>query len=321
MFVNLMAVLLSGLSLSGAHHQQVQGPCFAEPHVCGYPDPSNTGVPGGTELKEMGDVTLNDGDTLSDANVVGTVTVDGSGVTIEDSKIHATGGGSGSTGIIIEQGASDFTLLESEVTGNGSTTNAPESNVWNHYGEPGFRVIRSDLNGVPDNIEGPVTISNSYVIVNAEYPEAHSENIYLCGANANVQHSTLFNESEETSLIFGDGICGKGNRVTVENSLLAGGGYMLQPNSKGVSAPVKIVGNRVGRCRSKTHQDSGGGYVCDGGADEHGFWPRGGHYGIATELGREATWWNNVWDDTGRPVCSTGAPGCGKVQKHQKHHR
>src|ERR1700742_4331243 len=129
MFVNLMAVLLSGLSLSGAHHQQqVQGPCFAEPHVCGYPDPSNTGVPGGTELKEMGDVTLHDGDTLSDANVVGTVTVDGSGVTIEDSKIHATGGGSGSTGIIIEQGASDFTLLESEVTGNGSTTNAPESN-------------------------------------------------------------------------------------------------------------------------------------------------------------------------------------------------
>jgi len=153
MFVNLMAVLLSGLSMTGAHHQQVQGPCFAEPHVCGYPDPSNTGVPNGTDLQEMGDVTLHDGDTLSDANVVGTVVVDGSGVTIEDSKIHATGGGSGSTGVIIEQGASDLTILESEVTGNGSTTNAPESNVWNHYGEPGFRVIRSNLNGVPDNIE------------------------------------------------------------------------------------------------------------------------------------------------------------------------
>src|ERR1700761_4846038 len=116
MFVNLMAVLLSGLSLGGAHHhQQVQGPCFPEPHVCGYPDPSNTGVPAGTELKESGDVTLHDGDTLSDANVVGAVFVDGSGVTIEDSKIHATGSGSGSTGVVIEDGASDLTILESEV--------------------------------------------------------------------------------------------------------------------------------------------------------------------------------------------------------------
>jgi hypothetical protein len=321
MFANLMVVLLASLGLAGgSRHLEITGPCFAEPHVCGYPDAGNTGVPKGTELQEMGDVTLDGGDTLSDANVVGTVTVDGPGATIEDSKIHADSGGSGSTGIILEKGASDFTLTHSEVTGNGSTTNSPESNVWNHYGNPGFRVIKSYLHGVPDNIEGSVSIQDSYVIVDAEYPEAHSENIYLCGAYANVQHSTLYNESDETSLIFGDGICGSGNRVTVENSLLAGGGYMLQPNAKGVSAPVRIVDNRVGRCRTKTHQDSGGGYVCDGGADDHGFWPRGGHYGIATELGREARWWNNVWDDTGRPVCADGQPGCGKAPRHHHHH-
>jgi hypothetical protein len=316
-FTNLLAVLLSSLSLAGGpHHLQIQGPCFAEPHACGYPDATNTGVPKGTELKEMGDVTLHGGDTLSDADVTGTVTVDGPGATIEDSKIHATGGGSGSTAIQLEKDASDFTLIRSEVTGNGSKTNAPESNVWNHYGNPGFRVVDSYLHGVPDNIEGGVSIRDSYVVVDAEYPEAHSENIYLCGSYANVQHSTLYNESDETSLIFGDGICGKGNKVTVENSLLAGGGYMLQPNSKGVSAPVKIVDNRIGRCDTKTHQDSGGGYVCDGGTDNEGFWPRGGHYGIATELGHEARWWNNVWDDNDRPVCPTGAPGCGKVQGH-----
>jgi hypothetical protein len=319
-FTNLLAVLLSSLSLSGgAHHLQVQGPCFGEPQKCGYPSPGNTGVPKGTQLKEMGDVTLHGGDTLNGANVHGTVTVDGPGATIENSIINNDEGGEGTTAIIIDQGASDFTLVRSEVGGNGSTTNAPESNVWNHYGEPGFRVVNSYLHGVPDNIEGPVSIRDSYVIVDAEYPGAHSENIYLCGANATVRHSTLFNESDETSLIFGDGICGRGNRVTVENSLLAGGGYMLQPNSKGVSAPVKIVDNRIGRCRSKTHQDSGGGYVCNGSTDETGFWPRGGHYGIATELGHEAQWWNNVWDDTSRPVCSTGRPGCGKPPHHGKH--
>jgi hypothetical protein len=319
MFTNLLTVLLSSLSLAGgAHHLQVAGPCFPEPHACGYPDPSNTGVPKGTELKEMGEVTLHSGDTLSDANVTGAVIVDGSGVTVEDSVIHPTGGGSGSTAIVLEDGADDFTLIRSEVTGNGSKTNAPESNVWNHYGNSGFRVIDSYLHGAPDNIEGPVSIYGSYVIVDAEYPGAHSEDIYICGANATVKNSTLLNESGETSLIFGDGICGKGNRVTVEDSLLAGGGYMLQPNSKGVSAPVRIVDNRVGRCRTKTHQDSGGGYVCNGGTDEHGFWPRGGHYGIATELGQNAEWWGNVWDDTGRPVCSTGRPGCAKPP-HSRH--
>jgi hypothetical protein len=321
MFTNLIVALLSSLSLTGAHQPAVHGPCFAEPHVCGYPDASNTGVPNGTELKPMGDTTLHGGDTLSDAEVTGTVTVDGPGATIEDSKISADEGGSGTTTIILEQGASDFTLVDSEVAGNGSTTNSPESNIWNHYGNPGVRVVRSYLHGVPDNIEGGASVINSYVTVDAEYPEAHSEDIYLCGSYANVQHSTLYNESDETSLIFGDGICGSGNRVTVENSMLAGGGYMLQPNSKGVSAPVRIINNRVGRCRSQTHQDSGGGYVCDGGTDDHGFWPRGGHYGIATELGHEARWWNNVWDDSNRPVCADGSPGCGKPPHRKRHHR
>jgi hypothetical protein len=319
MFANLMALLLSGLSLAGGpHHPQVHGPCFAEPQKCGYPSPGNTGAPQGTSLKELGDLTLHGGDTLSGARVHGTITVDGPGATIEDSVIENDEGGEGTAAIIIDQGASDFTLIRSEVGGDGSKTNAPESNVWNHYGEPGFRVVRSYLHGVPDNIEGPVSIRDSYVIVDAEYPGAHSENVYLCGENATVRHSTLFNESDETSLIFGDGICGRGNRVTVENSLLGGGGYMIQPNAKGVSAPVKILDNRLARCRTRSHQDSGGGYVCNGGADGHGFWPRGGHYGVATELGREAKWWNNVWDDTGRPVCPTGRPGCGKVH-HREH--
>ena len=303
-----------------AAHAAAAG-CFATPSACGYPDATNSGVPAGTALTTVSSVTLGAGQTLEGKIVTNGVRVTGANATIRNSVIQTPSGGNGSTAIEMGNGATNFTIEHSEVTGNGSKTNAPESNVWNHYEDAGFRVIGSYLHGVPDNIEGGVAeIRDSFIAVDAEYPGAHSENIYLCGGSANVQHSTLYNESDETSLIFGDGICGKGNRVTVENSLLAGGGYMLQPNSKGVSAPVKIIGNRVGRCRSKTHQDDGGGYVCDGGADEHGFWPRGGHYGIATELGREATWWNNVWDDTGRPVCSTGAPGCGKAKK-QKHHR
>jgi hypothetical protein len=296
-----------------AAHAAAAG-CFATPSACGYPDATNSGVPAGTALTTVSSVTLSAGQTLEGKTVTNGVRVTGANVTIRNSVIKTPSGGSGSTAIELGNGATNFTIEHSEVTGNGSKTNAPESNVWNHYNNAGFRVIGSYLHGVPDNIEGGVAeVRDSFIAVDAEYPGAHSEDIYLCGADANVQHSTLYNESDETSLIFGDGICGKGNAVTVENSLLAGGGYMLQPNSKGVSAPVRIINNRVGRCLTTAHQDSGGGYECASGKDANGFWPRGGHYGLDTELGSSAVWSGNVWDDNSQPMCATEKAGCGSV--------
>ena len=296
-----------------AAHAAAAG-CFATPSACGYPDATNSGVPAGTALTTVSSVTLSAGQTLEGKTVTNGVRVTGANVTIRNSVIKEPSGGNGSTAIELANGATNFTIEHSEVTGNGSKTNAPESNVWNHYNNAGFKVIGSYLHGVPDNIEGAVAeVRDSFIAVDAEYSGAHSEDIYLCGANANVQHSTLYNESDETSLIFGDGICGTGNAVTVENSLLAGGGYMLQPDSKGVSAPVRIVDNRVGRCLTTAHQDSGGGYVCASGTDANGYWPRGGHYGLDTELGSSAVWSGNVWDDNSQPMCANEKAGCGTV--------
>jgi len=277
--------------------------CFASPHLCGYPDATNAGVPAGTSLTSSGSVRLTSGQTLKGKDVTGTVTVAGSNVTIEDSKVHTPSGGSGSTAIVLENGATNFRLVHSEVYGNGSKTNAPESGVWNHYNNSGAQVIGSYIHGSPDNWEGRVDlVKDSYMIVDAEYSGAHSENIYICGTNAAVEHSTLYNESDETSLIFGDGICGRGNTVSVTNSLLAGGGWMFEPNAKGVSAPVVFTGNRVGRCTTSASQDPWGGYVCSGGADSNGYWPRGGHYGYAADLGSSVTWSGNVWDNDGQTL-------------------
>jgi hypothetical protein len=287
--------------------------CFSSPSSCGYPDATNSGVPAGTALTSAGNVTLSAGQTMNARDVTGTVTVSGPNVTIENSKIHTPDGGSGETAIVLEDGADNFKLVDSEVYGNGSQTDAPESGVWNHYNNAGAQVIGSYIHGSPDNWEGRVDlVQDSFMIVDATYEEAHSENIYLCGSTAIVQHSTLYNESDETSLIFGDGICGRGNTVSVADSMLAGGGYMLEPNAKGVSAPVSIVSNRIGRCLSAPSQDSGGGYVCAGGTDSNGYWPRGGHYGLSADLGDEAAWAGNVWDDNGEPVCANGHAGCGR---------
>jgi hypothetical protein len=303
------AALLGALFTSAAPASAAA--CFAAPSSCGYPDASTAGVPAGTALTSSGSVTLGSGQTLKGKDVTGTVNVTGPNVTIEDSKIHTNSGGSGETAITLQDGATNFRLIDSEVYGNGSRTEAPESGIWNHYNNAGAQVIGSYIHGSPDNWEGRVDlVKDSYMIVDAEYSGAHSENIYICGSTAIVEHSTLYNESDETSLIFGDGICGKGNTVSVIDSMLAGGGFMLEPNAKGVSAPVSITNNRVGRCLTSASQDSGGGYVCSGGADSNGYWPRGGHYGISADLGNSATWSGNVWDDNGQAVCASGRAGC-----------
>jgi hypothetical protein len=322
MLAQILIVLLGTLGLASGpaatpHVSRHAAPCFPQPSSCGYPDATNTGVPAGTTLSDSGSVTLGSGQTLSNKNVTGSVNVTGPNVTIENSKIHTNSGGSGATAITLQNGATNFKLIDSEVYGNGSKTNAPESGVWNHYNNSGAQVIRSYIHGSPDNWEGRVDlVQDSYMIVDAQYSGAHSENIYICGSTAIVDHSTLYNESDETSLIFGDGICGKGNTVSVTNSLLAGGGYMLEPNAKGVTAPVTIANNRVGRCLTSSHQDSGGGYVCASGADSSGYWPRGGHYGISADLGSNATWSGNVWDDNGQAVCASGLPA--RQRRHRR---
>jgi hypothetical protein len=301
MLTRALAALLSVLGFAAGPASPPGAPCYPRPSACGYPDATNTGVPPGATLTDSGSVTLSAGQTLSNKNLTGSVRVAGPGVTIRDSKIHTNFGGEGTTAIEPQNGATNFTLEDSEVYGNGSKANAPQSGVWNHHDNPGARMIRSYVHGSPDNWEGRVDlVRDSYLIVDAEFNDAHSENIYVCGTTANVDHSTLYNASGETALVYGDGICGRGNAVSITDSLLAGGGYMLEPNAKGATAPVTITGNRLGRCLSPEHQDSGGGYACAGGADSNGYWPRGGHYGVATDLGRRAAWSGNVWDDNGR---------------------
>lgn len=311
MLIEILLTLLG--ALGGLSAPASAAPCFQQPSSCGYPDATNTGVPPGTTLTPSGSRSLTtDGQVLSGVDLTGTVTVAADDVTIRSSKLHTGAGGSGTTVIILNQGADDFTLEDSEVYGNGSKTNATQSGIWNHYNNPGARMIGSYVHGSPDNWEGRVDlVKDSFMVVDARYSGAHSENIYICGSTAKVEGSTLFNESDETALIFGDGLCGRGNTVSVTDSLLAGGGYMMWPNAKGVSAPVTITGNRLARCLGSSRQDAGGGYYCTGGADANGFWPRGGHYGVSAELGNSATWSGNVWDDTGLAVCGDGSPGCG----------
>jgi hypothetical protein len=62
--------------------------CFSSPHSCGYPDPSNTGVPSGVPLGASGPLTITQpGTVVSGLEVTGTIDVLASNVTIENTRV------------------------------------------------------------------------------------------------------------------------------------------------------------------------------------------------------------------------------------------
>ena len=313
-----LAVLLAltGLSFLTVFASGAVAACLPNPSACGYPDATNTGVPAGISLTPSGSKTVStNGAVLSGLDITGTVTVTADNVTIENSRIAKTSGGSGSYAVILNNGADNFTIRDSEISGPASNTSGLQSAVWNHYNNPGALATRIYFHRCADCWEGAGTFRDAYMVVDAAYSGSHDEDIYVCGTSVDVDHSTLVNTHQQTATVFGDTICG-GNDFTVTDSLLAGGGYVLYPqaNSSSETGSTLISGNRIARCKTTAVYNPGsGGTACSGGGDSFGYYPLGGYYGIAayTYSGPDQIWENNVWDDSSQPICDDGRPGCG----------
>ena len=275
----LLFALLAFAGLSSAP-ASAAGACLPRPSSCGYPDAGNTGVPPGTPLTPSGSRTVStDGAVLSGLEITGTVTVAADNVTIEDSRIERDSGGSGSYAVILNDGADDFTIRDTEIAGPASTTDGLESAVWNHYDNPGAIATRVYFHGCADCWEGAGSFRDDYMVVDAAYPGSHDEDIYVCGTSVNVDHSTLVNRHSQTATVFGDAGCG-GNRFVVTNSLLGGGGFVLYPqaNSEGPTGTMRVAGNRFARCgTAAVYESASGGTSCKRGADANGLFPHGGN--------------------------------------------
>ena len=87
---------------------------------------------------------------------------------------------------------------------------------------------------------------------------------------------------------------------------------MLQPNSKGVSAPVESS-TTASAAASPPPTRTPVAATSARRQGRHGFWPRGGHYGLDTELGNSAVWSGNVWDDDSQPMFATEKAGLDPV--------
>jgi hypothetical protein len=297
---------------TGAPPPRSRRDCFQRPSVCGYPDPSNTGVPPGTPLNSYeGDLRVTTpGTVISDVSVQGTVEILASDVTIRDSEVTTTDGSLGHN-IWISPGAGNVVIENTTLRGADSHSNAVQYSVQNS-GETTNKGINLQMYNCTECWAGPGTLQDSYAIADGVVPGAHYEAIYYGGGGGSLiaNHNTLLNPHDQTADVFTKTDFGNLGTVTVTNNLLGGGGFMVYGGEGGAGAvvgPVTVTGNRLARCQSAAVADRGGGHYCSGGADVHGYWPEGGHYGVAGDFNAAATTWkDNYWDDTGEPVASPG---------------
>jgi hypothetical protein len=285
-----------------ARTERRQG-CFRHPSVCGFPDPTDTGVEPRVGLKSFeGEYAIEtDGATVEAKDITGSLKIDADNVTVRN--VRVTNSGScpepcGNYAIKVKPGSANVVLEHVETRSQAGKI--CEHDVRNE-GEATVTLRYGYLHACDSNWYGSGAIEDSYGIAKEEWESDHVENVYLCGGTITVHHSTLFNPEVQAAVIFGETTCG-GNVVRLTDNLFAGGGFTLQPQAKaageGSSAGQRttITGNHFARCLGKEVR-RGGGLDCEGGADGFGYYPNGGFYGYVRNEGLRYIWKDNVWDD------------------------
>jgi hypothetical protein len=299
--------------------------CFYSPSRCGYPDPTNTGVPPGTTLTPSGSIVVNQpGTTVRSVDVTGTIQILASNVTIEDSRVTQTStcgptSSCGNYAIAIAPGLTGVRIAQVETrTTPGATCEQDIRNTG-----AAVTIEATYMHACDGNIyaAGPTVLKDSYGVAKIEISADHIENIYFNETSFSAVHDTLLNPVNQTAVIFGNSgggtdVTNCSNQLTVQESLLAGGGYSLYPcahSSQPGSSTLNILGNHFARCLSApTYEANGGHHPCSAGFDTNGYYPGSGSYGIATDyyVGT-GIWRGNVWDDSLGKVCIDGrSSGC-----------
>ena len=318
-YASTILLLLLGRPSWGASN------CFASPGSCGYPDPAfhNVGVPTGTTLTPSGSLSITTAGTVIDSkDITGNIEINANNVTIKNSRITVTGGGCGTqdscgNSAIHVGGPYDVTISNVELTTDANTT--VEHAIRNANGGT-IHVDHVYQHGNIDSLCncGNATVQDSYSIIHLAMVNDHLENTYSDGTTLTVDHNTLLNTVGQTANIFANTNNGSGgacsNQLTINNNLLAGGGYSIYPcgnASSAGSSSAKITNNRFARCGGGQEvQGSGGTWVCSGGADSHGYFPRSGSFGVAAYTFSNQTWTGNFWDDNLQTFCDDRSAGC-----------
>ena len=296
--------------------------CFAAPEHCGYPGPNDTGVANCAALTPAGGRTITQAETIEGLDISGQVVVDASGVKLRHDCIEIDGSEEAeSAAVILDSGASDFTISNSTIRGKNTTTESIEEALRNNYSDAGATATGDRIENCSECLHQPWTLDDSYVDADGEQHadesgRAHAEDWWFDSGTIGADDDTLLNPSKQTAVIFaesGGGTCE--NHETVTDSLLAGGGYIfyLCTHSTGAgSSSIDIKGNRFARIvctkRKIENYEGRGGSGCSPegsyfsyGEGSGGYFPRGGFFGLVYEgegvYNRGAGWEGNYWDN------------------------
>ncbi len=279
------------------------GGCAPLPSACGYPDASNTGVPPGIALRSVpGQVSsgtgwkwntagggylsvTGNGAVLDGLLVNGEIDVSASNVTIRNSRIIATGeiwgiGLRHTANVLIE----DVEIYSPFASGSQRLM----VGIKDIYSDStGLRILRSEIYHTATGIQIDAgLIQDNYIHDLGFVSPDHVNGTTSNGGTTplTIRHNTVFNPHDQTDAVslFQD-FGGQSNR-TIDDNLLAGGGYTLY-GGEGTRATsnIRVTNNRFARL----------------------YYRNGGYWGPVTAFetgGSGNVWSGNVWDDTGAPV-------------------
>jgi hypothetical protein len=264
------------------------------------------------------------GSVISGRQVTGTINILANNVTIENTKvIQNTTCGSrttcGNFAIRIDEGVNGTTIRHVETSSVAGDT--CEHDIRNTGGT--VTIEGAYLHACDSNIyaAGPTTLKDSFGIGAIAISEDHVENVYFNETSFTAIHDTLLNPVPQTAVIFGNSGGGNdvtncSNQLTLQESLVGGGGYTLYPcahAAKAGTSTLSVQGNHFVRCVSaETYVPNGGTHPCVGGPDSSGYYPNSGSFGIATNyFSGVGIWRGNVWDNNLAKVCIDGrSTGC-----------
>ncbi len=209
----------------------------------GWPDATNTGIPAGVTLTSSGNLVITKaGTVISGLDIKGTVYINAPNVTLIDCKITAA-----SFAVVqIAQGVTGAVVQNCEINGVG--TNNDGSNGISGQGTFIGNNIYNVENGI--NVTGSSVIQDNYIHDLKASGSPHYDGIQIDGgvSNVTISHNTIINPWGQTSAIMIDNYFGSISNITVNNNLLAGGGYTIYDDGHFNSNPitgVSITNNHI----------------------------------------------------------------------------
>lgn len=277
--------------------------CAPSPHLCGFPDGTNTGVPAGVVLRKVpsqldsgpgwhwdytyGFIRADQaGAVLDGLDVVGEVSVMAANVTVKNCRIVNIG--DSSFGITVRPGADNAVIQDSTIRGADAAAGRVCAGV-KVWGVNSLLVQRLDISAASTGIQTDIgTVQDNYVhdmgFKAGDHVNGFTSN--SGGAGLLVRHNTFLNSFGQTDAISLFEDFGEQKNATVDDNLMAGGGYSLYAGANpggAATSQIRITRNRF----SRLYYSTGGSY---------------GPYTAFDPAGSGNVWDGNVWDDSGEPV-------------------